>query len=105
MDVAVGVARITRGVPSTAIEISATLIFVNVNCTDDALAGVPAPTTMTAVVALTTEQDEAAVPELGVAPTLALHAKPTLKLVPVTVTVFPTKTGDGDKESTVGEPS
>ena len=63
--------------------------FWNVNCTDDAAASVLAPTTTTAVLALATKQDEAAAPELGVAPTLALQAYPTMKLVPVTVMVLP----------------
>ena len=89
MDVAVGVARIGRVGPSTEIEISATLLLTNVNCTDDAAASVLAPTTTTVVLVLTTKQDEAAAPELGVAPTLALQAYPTMKLVPVTVMVLP----------------
>ncbi len=57
--------------------------------TDDAAAGVPAPMTTAAAVALATVQDAAAVPEPGVASTRALHAKPGMKLVPVTVMVLP----------------
>ena len=45
--------------------------------------------TTTAAVALATVQDAAAAPELGVAPTRALHAKPGMKLVPITVMVLP----------------
>ena len=64
--------------------------FVNVTSTDDAAMLVPAPITTTTVVALAHVQDVAGVPALGVAPTLALQAKPEMKLVPVTVMVLPT---------------
>ena len=64
--------------------------FVNVTSTDDAAMLVPAPITTTTVVALAYVQDVAGVPALGVAPTLALQAKPEMKLVPVTVMVLPT---------------
>ena len=64
--------------------------FVNVTSTDDAAMLVPAPITTTTVVALAYVQDVAGVPTLGVAPTLALQAKPEMKLVPVTVMVLPT---------------
>ena len=76
--------------PDTAAE---TPEFVNVTCTDDtvpgsAAEGVPDPITTTTVVALAYAHDVAPVPELGVAPTLAVHAKPEMKLVPVTVMVL-----------------
>ena len=45
--------------------------------------------TTTAVVALANAQDVALVPLLAIWPTKALHAKPTMKLVPVTVMVLP----------------
>ena len=45
--------------------------------------------TTTAVVALANAQDVALVPLLAVWPTKALQAKPTMKLVPVTVMVLP----------------
>ena len=64
--------------------------FVNVTSTDDAVMLVPAPITTTTVVALAYVQDVAGVPALGVAPPLALQAKPEMKLVPVTVMVLPT---------------
>ena len=64
--------------------------FVNVTSTDDAAMLVPAAITTTTVVALAYVQDVAGVPALGVAPTLALQAKPEMKLVPVTVMVLPT---------------
>ena len=64
--------------------------LVNVTSTDDAAAGVPTPITTTTVVAEGTVHDAAAVPELGAAPTLAVHAKPGMKLAPDTVMVLPT---------------
>ena len=66
--------------------------FIKFISKDDAAAGVPAPITTTAAVALATVQDPAAVPEPGVAPTRALHAKPGMKLAPVTVMVLPART-------------
>ncbi len=63
--------------------------FVKVNSTDDAAMLVPAAITTTTVVTLAHVQDAAGVPALGVAPTLALQAKPEMKLVPVTVMVLP----------------
>ena len=72
-------------VPETA---AVTAPFVNVTSTDDAAMGVPAAITTTTVVAVAYVQDVAGVPELGVAPTLALQAKPEMKLVPVTVMVL-----------------
>ena len=64
--------------------------FVKVRSTDDAAMLVPAAITTTTVVALAYVQDVAGVPALGIAPTLALQAKPEMKLVPVTVMVLPT---------------
>ena len=87
MDVAVGEPTIASGAPATDAD---TAPFMNVTCTDDAAVGVPAPITTTAAVALATVQDAAAAPEPGDAPTRALHAKPGMKLVPVTVMVLPT---------------
>ncbi len=86
MDVAVGEVTIASAAPATD---AATLPFMNDTCTNDATASVPGPMTTTAAVALTTVQDAAAVPEPGVGPTRALHAKPGMKLVPVTVMVLP----------------
>ena len=87
MEVAVGAATMVSGVPETA---AVTAEFVNVTSTDDAAMLVPAAITTTTVVALAYVQDVAGVPALGVAPTLALQAKPEMKLVPVTVMVLPT---------------
>ena len=87
MEVAVGAATMASVVPETA---AVTAEFVNVTSTDDAAMLVPAPITTTTVVALACVQDVAGVPALGVAPTLALQAKPEMKLVPVTVMVLPT---------------
>ncbi len=87
MEVAVGAATMVSVVPETA---AVTAEFVNVTSTDDAAMLVPAPITTTTVVALAHVQDVAGVPALGVAPTLALQAKPEMKLVPVTVMVLPT---------------
>ena len=87
MEVAVGAATMVSVVPETA---AVTAEFVNVTSTDDAAMLVPAPITTTTVVALAYVQDVAGVPALGVAPTLALQAKPEMKLVPVTVMVLPT---------------
>ena len=64
--------------------------LVKVSSTDDAAMGVFAAITTVTVVALAYAQDAAAVPEPAVAPTLAVHAKPEMKLVPVTVMVLPT---------------
>lgn len=77
---------ISSGAPATEVE---TAPLINDISTDDAAAGVSGPMTTTAAVALATVQDAAAVPEPGVAPTRALHAKPGMKLVPVTVMVLP----------------
>jgi hypothetical protein len=77
-------AKTTRVVPTTVATLAP---FVNVTSTDDAAAGVPAPITTTTVVALAYVH-VAEVPELGVAPTFAVHANPAMKLVPVTVMVL-----------------
>ncbi len=61
--------------------------LVNVTCTDDASAGVPEAITTMTDVALTYVH-VVAVPELGVAPTLAVHAA-SMKLEPVIVMVPP----------------
>ena len=72
-------------VPGT---VAVTAPFVKFNSTDDAPMSVFAPMTTTAVVAFMTVQDVAAVPEMGLAPILAVHAMPEMKLVPVTVMVL-----------------
>ena len=87
MEAAVGAATMVSGVPETA---AVTPELVNVTSTDDAAMLVPAAITTTTSVADAHVQDAAGVPALGVAPTLALHAKPEMKLVPVTVMVLPT---------------
>ena len=87
MEAAVGAATMVSGVPETA---AVTPELVNVTSTDDAAMLVPAAITTTTVVALAHVQEVAGVPALGVAPTLALQAKPEMKLVPVTVMVLPT---------------
>jgi len=66
--------------------VAATPEFVNVTSTDDEPAGVPAPITTVTVVAFAYVH-VAGVPELGVAPTFAVHL--SMKFVPVTVTVPP----------------
>ena len=76
---------ISSVVPGT---VAVTAHFVKFNSTDDAPMSVFAPTTTTAVVAFMTVQEVAAKPEMGLAPTLAVHAKPDMKLVPVTVMVL-----------------
>ena len=87
MDPAVGDSSIVRVVPET---VATAAPLVKVTSTDDAPAGVPAPITTTVLAAVETTQDVAAVPELGVAPTLAVQTNPGMKLVPVTVMVLPT---------------
>ena len=72
-------------VPGT---VAVTAALVKFNSTDDApMSGFP-PMTTTAVVAFVTVQEVAAVPEMGLAPTLAVHAKLQMKLAPVTVMVL-----------------
>ena len=73
---------------------------MNVTCTDDAAAGVPVPITTVTELSLTYEH-VAAVPELGVAPTLAVH-EALGKFVPVTVMVLPTNAKAGEMEVAVG---
>ena len=87
MEVAVGAATMASGVFATA---AVTAELVKVSSTDDAAMGVLGPMTTTTVVALAYVHDVAAVPPLATAPTLALHAKPEMKLAPVTVMVLPT---------------
>ena len=86
MDTAVGDNSIVRVVPET---VATAAPLVKVTSTDDAPAGVPAPITTTTLDTLETKHD-ADVPELGVAPTLAVQRNPGMKLVPVTVMVLPT---------------
>ncbi len=85
IDVAVGGAMISSVVPGT---VAVTATLVKFNSTDDAPMSVFAPTTTTAVAASKMVQDVAAVPEMGLAPTLAVHAKLQMKLAPVTVMVL-----------------
>jgi hypothetical protein len=92
-------------VPNTAAE---TPEFVNVTCTDDAVPGraaegVPDPITTTTSVPLEHEHDAAAVLVVGtLLPTTAVHAKPEMKFVPVTVMVLPTYADKGAIEVAVG---
>ena len=95
--VAVGAATTVSVVPATVATLAP---LVNVTSTDDAAAAVPAPITTVAEVALTYVH-VAAVPELGVAPTFAVHAALT-KLAPVTVMVLPTYADAGAMEVAVG---
>ena len=86
---AAGGATTLSGVPAT---VTVTPELVNVTCTDDAVPGdavafVPVPITTTTDVALEHRHDAAGVPELGVGPTLAVHGKPAMKLLPVIVIV------------------
>ena len=86
-----GFATMANVVPPTAATLAP---LVTVNCTEDRRPGWPAlgvedAMTTSAVVALANEQDVALVPLLAIWPTKALHAKPTMKLVPVTVMVLP----------------
>ena len=83
-DVMVGSAMTFSGVP-----LSVTIFgpFVNVSSTDEAATKVPDAITMVTVVALTQTSVVAGVPELGVAPILAV--KPSMKFVPITEMVLP----------------
>ena len=83
-DVMVGFSRTLSGVPLTAATLAP---FVNVSSTDEAATGVPDAITMVTVVALTQTSVVAGVPELGVAPILAV--KPSMKFVPITEMVLP----------------
>ena len=87
MAVAVGAATMVSGVLAT---VAVTAELVKVSSTDDAAMGVFEPMTTTTVVADAYVHDVAAMPPLATAPTLALHAKPEMKLLPVTVMVLPT---------------
>ena len=75
--------------------------FVKVSSTDDAPVGVPVEITTTTSVALATVH-MAAVPVEGATPTLAVHAKPEMKFVPVTVMVLPTYAATGEMKVAVG---
>jgi hypothetical protein len=85
------------------LNVAATAPFKNVTSTEDAAMGVFAPITTTAVVPLKTEQEAAAVPELGVTPTLAEQANPGTKSVPVTVTVLPAEAKMGEMDVQAGK--
>ena len=84
INVAVGSSMTFSGVPLRAATLAP---FVNVSCTDEAAGGVPDAITMVTVVALTQTSVVAGVPELGVAPILAV--KPSMKFVPITEMVLP----------------
>ncbi len=75
--------------------------FVKVSSTDDAPVGVPVEIKTTTSVALATVH-MAAVPLEGAAPTLAVHAKPEMKFVPVTVMALPTCAAVGAMDVAVG---
>ena len=95
-----GTALTVSVVPATVATLAP---FVNVTSTDDAAAGVPAPITTTTVVALAYSHDAAGVLVVGTSlPTLAVHAKPEIKLAPVTVIVLPTYADEGAIEAAVG---
>jgi len=102
IEAAMAVAIIFNVVPDTAAE---TPEFVNVTCTDDAvpgraLEGVPDPITTTTCVPLEHEHDAAAVLVVGtLLPTRAVHAKPEIKLAPVTVIVLPAYADKGAIEA------
>ena len=100
MDLAVGLLSNKSGAPGTETE---TPVIINVNSTDDAPTAVFAAITTVTVVVLTTVHDMAAVPLLGVAPTLAVQANPRMKLVPVTVIALERNTAKGVTEMTSTE--
>ena len=75
--------------------------FVNVTSTVPAPAVVSVPMITTTVVALAYVH-VAEVPVLGVAPTFAVHTNPSMKLVPVTVTVLLAYADKGAIEAAVG---
>jgi hypothetical protein len=107
MEAAVGLAMTVSVIPETVATLAP---FVSVTCTDDAVPGraaegVPDPITTTTVVALAHAHDVASVPVLGVAPTLAVHTNPAMKLVPVTVMVLLAYAEVGAMESAVGAPT
>ena len=87
MEVKMGETSTVREVPETT---ATTAPLVKVTSTDDAAAGVPTPITTTTAVVEGTVHIFAAMPDLGAAPTLAVHAKPGMKLAPDTVMVLPT---------------
>ena len=92
MEVVVGSPTNASEAPGTEAE---TPLITIVNSTDDAPTGVFAPITTVTDVVLTTVHDMAAVPLLGVTPTLAVQASPRMKLVPVTVMVLEQYTATG----------
>ena len=108
MDAPVGAATIINVVPGT---VKTFAPFANVNSTDDAVPGRAAegvldPITTTTSVPLEHEQDAAAVLVKGkLLPTRAVHAKPEMKLVPVTVMVLLAYAEVGAMEVAVGSPT
>ncbi len=76
--------------------------FGNVSSTDEAATGVPDAITMVTVVALTQASVVAGVPELGVAPTLAVKANPFMKFEPITEMVLPMYADVGDMDVIMG---
>jgi hypothetical protein len=98
-DVMVGSAVTLSGVPVT---VTAMAPFGNVSSTDEAATGVPDAITMVTVVALTQASVVAGVPELGVAPTLAVKANPFMKFEPITEMVLPMYADVGDTDVMVG---
>ncbi len=98
-DVMVGSAVTLSGVPLRAATLAP---FVNVSSTDEAATGVPDAITMVTVVALTQASVVAGVPELGVAPTLAVKANPSMKFEPITEMVLPMYADVGDTDVMVG---
>ncbi len=100
-----GLATNRNVVPDTAAE---TPEFVNVTCTDDAvpgrtLTGVGGPIITTTSVPLEHEHEKAAVLVVGtLLPTRAVHSKPEMKLVPVTVMMLLAYADKGAMEVAVG---
>ena len=79
MFVAFGAGKIVNGVPGS--EVDAPGVLGKVSCTDDSPVWVPVAIIVCLCSALRATQVLAAVPELGVAPTLTRHC-PEIKLVP-----------------------
>ena len=99
IEAAVGPELTVNVVPATEATLA---LFVNVTCTDDAAAGVPDPITTTTSVPLEHEHDAAAVLVVGtLLPTRAVHAKPEMKFVPVTVMVLLAYADEGTIEAAV----
>ena len=74
MSAGVGAASMVGGVDAVG-AVRAGILSANVNSTDDAAVGGFAPVTTATVVALAYVHDAAAVRELAVAPTLAVHPR------------------------------